>query len=83
MKSMNFKSGEPHLFLVHALTTAGRGTRNLLLSWRRPNNLLKGKVSRFDTGIVTEFRNKMRMAEDLISKLAFSLREIQDGRLKR
>ncbi len=30
-----------------------------------------------DTQVVTEFRSKLKLAEDLISKLAFSLREIQ------
>lgn len=36
--------------------------------------------SRRNHQIVSEFLNKLRMAEDLISKLTFSLREIQDSR---
>ena len=33
-----------------------------------------------DMQVVNEFRNKLRLAEDLISKLAYSLREIQGTR---
>lgn len=33
-----------------------------------------------DSQIVQEFRSKLKVAEDLISKLAFSLREIQGMR---
>lgn len=35
-----------------------------------------------DLQVVNEFRQKLRVAEDLISKLAFSLREIQGARKK-
>lgn len=34
-------------------------------------------AARTSLQVVAEFRNKMKMAEELISKLAFSLREIQ------
>jgi hypothetical protein len=70
---------EPHTILAHALSTAGRGTRQILMSWRRPQ--IAGKMKAKDNkGILQEFRAKMRTAEDLISKLAFSLREIQGDR---
>ncbi len=38
------------------------------------------KAARTSLQVVSEFRSKMRMAEELIAKLAFSLREIQGSR---
>jgi len=38
------------------------------------------RAARTSLQVVTEFRSKMRMAEDLIAKLEFSLREIQGTR---
>lgn len=37
------------------------------------------KAARADVQILQEFRAKMRQAEELISKLTFNLREIQDS----
>lgn len=46
------------------------------LRWRLSRSAQK------DMQIMTEFKNKLRMAEDLISKLAFNLREIQNLKRK-
>ena len=50
----------------------------------RAGSRLKKMLDRSqDMQVVQEFRSKLRSAEDLISKLAFSLREIQGVRRKK
>lgn len=71
------------------LTSASRGT---LIYWGRTQPLIgfsghfAGSVnSRFqtklcDSQVISDFRNKLRMTEDMISKLGHSLREITEQR---
>lgn len=51
--------------------------QRLLPALRLPNGAFYSQKRRPDVQIVHEFRAKLRMAEDLISKLAYNLREIQ------
>jgi hypothetical protein len=67
------KSSLPILAQREKLITTGRIAERLMQS------LIEAKR---DLQIVTEFRNKLRLTEDLIAKLAFSLREIQGLRRK-
>lgn len=71
---------------VQAAATLTQDRRKSLLG-RRPAGLLTGAVAggeaeigrkkMRDTQIVQEFRSKLRVAEEMVSKLAFNLREIQ------
>src|SRR4051794_33017886 len=60
-----------------------RSTGRLLTSSRAARAFRSVLESRRNTQVVNEFRSKMRVAEDLISKLAFSLKEIQGARRRK
>ncbi|MEK7356214.1 MAG: hypothetical protein AAB250_07170 [Bdellovibrionota bacterium] len=70
----------PQALLLQVLAQARRG--RAVFTWRKPKRLLTGKAiqkrERFDQHVVSEFRAKLRVAEDLIGKLGYSLREMQD-----
>jgi hypothetical protein len=76
-----------HMRAPHLLLGRPRHDKNLLPVLKRglfrgqsnmATHLVRKAVDRTqDLKVVTEFRQKLRMAEDLISKLGFSMREIQ------
>lgn len=80
MSTLVIKATRPQTLLFQILAQASRGRG--VFAWRRPRRLLAGHVSskreRFDQQVVSEFRAKLRLAEDLIGKLGYSLREMQD-----
>jgi hypothetical protein len=78
MSTLVITTTRPQMMLFQILAQASRGRG--VFSWRRPKRLLSGRTAqkreRFE--VVNEFRAKLRLAEDLIGKLGYSLREMQD-----
>jgi hypothetical protein len=63
--------------------SSGRRSPGAASFGRQASHVFRSVIEkRKDLQVVTEFRNKLRQTEDLISKLAFSLREIQGARKK-
>jgi hypothetical protein len=65
------------------ISVSGRRSLSFPSLGRQASDLFRSVIEkRKDSQVVAEFRNKLRQTEDLISKLAFSLREIQGARRK-
>jgi hypothetical protein len=70
-------------FLALTIQAAASIKKDRSLPGLRRSALLTGQVAssapepKRDTQIVNEFRTKLRLADEMITKLAFSLREIQ------
>lgn len=81
MSTLVIQQTRPQALLFQILAQASRG--RAVFTWaNRSRRLLTGRVpakrERFDQQVVSEFRAKLRLAEDLIGKLGYSLREMQD-----
>ena len=78
MSTLVITTTRPQMLLFQFLAQASRGRS--VFSWRRQKRLVTGRATakreRFE--VVNEFRAKLRQAEDLIGKLGYSLREMQD-----
>ena len=87
MRTLRFPSNFLLLTLpVHdqnRLPVPRRASARLLTSSRAAHAFRTMLERNRDNQVVTEFRTKMRVAEDLISKLAFSLKEIQGARRRK
>ena len=70
----------PHRRQDYLLVSRVYDETRLPVPYMRTHRLRSSLAKCRDVEIVTEFRSKMRAAEEMISKLAFSLKEIQGMR---
>lgn len=83
-RSESSESQRGLLIPAHPQAPAPFGTRLLARTGQQFNKAVRSFLEHErNRHIVTEFRSKLKKAEELIGKLAFSLQEIQGHRLRR